>query len=229
MREVERVRKVYRERDRNGKYRDYSIFNPFALFIFQQREKAIIKALKSHGMIHLSDKEILDVGCGMGDILRQFISYGAKPEHLHGIDLLPERIKIAKKLSPDIDFQYGNADSLPFKKEYFDIILQFTMFTSILNTEMKKKIAVGLLAALKQNGIILWYDYHISKPSNSDVHGVKKREIKSLFPDCVFNFKRITLAPPITRILAPYSFLSCYLLEKIPFLCTHFLAVIKKH
>ena len=106
MREVERIRKVYRERDRNGRVKDYSIFNPFALFTFQQREKAIIKALKSHGMIHLSNKEILDVGCGMGDILRQFVSYGGKPEHLHGIDLLPERIKIEKKLSPNIDFQY---------------------------------------------------------------------------------------------------------------------------
>ena len=229
MGEAERIKEVYRKRDLNGKSREYTKFNPSALFIFQQREKAIIQALKSNGMIYLADKKILDVGCGTGDILRQFINYGAKPEHLHGIDLIPERIKIAKKLSPNIDFHYGNAENLPFKKQYFDIVLQFTMFTSILNIEMKRKIAEEILASLNQNGVILWYDYFISKPSNPDVHGVKKREIKSLFPDCIFNFKKITLAPPITRVLAPYSFLSCYLLEKIPFLCTHFLTVIKKH
>ncbi|MBU1614671.1 hypothetical protein KJ693_05080 [bacterium] len=34
---------------------------------------------------------------------------------------------------------------------------------------------------------------------NPDVRGVKKREIKQLFPNCTFDFHRTTLAPPITR------------------------------
>ncbi len=37
-----------------------------------------------------------------------------------------------------------------------------------------------MLRVLKPNGIILWYDYFISKPTNPDVKGVGKREIKRL-------------------------------------------------
>jgi hypothetical protein len=60
------------------------------------------------------------------------------------------------------------------------------------------------------------------------VRGVKKREIHRLFPGCRIELRRITLAPPLVRVLAPYSWLSCYLLERIPWLCTHYLGVIRK-
>jgi len=53
-------------------------------------------------------------------------------------------------------------------------------------------------------------------------------EIQSLFPGCDVRLKRITLAPPLTRRVAPYSWLVCYLLSKVPFLCTHYLGVIRK-
>jgi len=57
---------------------------------------------------------------------------------------------------------------------------------------------------------------------------VGKKEIKQLFLNCSFHFKRVTLAPPLARMIAPYSLLLCYLLEKIPLLCTHYLAVISR-
>lgn len=93
---------------------------------------------------------------------------------------------------------------------------------------MKANIAKEMLRVLKPEGIILWYDYYISKPTNPDVKGVGKKEIKRLFPNCSFHFKQAILAPPLARVIAPYSPLLCYLLEKIPFLCTHYLAVIRK-
>ena len=34
--------------------------------------------------------------------------------------------------------------------------------------------------------------------------------------------------PPLARVLAPYSYLACYLLEKFPLLCTHYLGAIRK-
>ncbi|MBU1627041.1 hypothetical protein KKB18_06695 [bacterium] len=68
----------------------------------------------------------------------------------------------------------------------------------------------------------------MNNPRNPDVRGVKKREIQHLFPNCTFDFRRITLAPPITRLLAPCSWLVCYLLEKLNVLNTHYLVGIKK-
>ncbi len=101
-----------------------------------------------------------------GQILRDFIKYGARPENLYGIDLLPDRIEEARRVSPNIDFRYGNAEELPYEEEFFDIVIQFTVFTSILDMNMKKKVAGEMLRVLKPSGSILWYDYHMNNPKN---------------------------------------------------------------
>ena len=106
--------------------------------------------------------------------------------------------------------------------------MQFTAFTSILENRMKRNIAEEMLRVLKSDGIVLWYDYFLSKFTNPDVRGIGKREIRRLFPNCTRDFNKVTLAPPIARAVAPYSFLLCYLLEKMPWLRTHYLVVIKK-
>lgn len=147
---------------------------------------------------------------------------------MHGIDLLKDRVKRAKELSPNIDLVCRNAESIHFADKTFDIILQSTTFTSILNVNMKRRIATEMLRVLKNDGIILWHDFRYDNPKNPDVKGIEKREIIELFPNCRYDFNKITLAPPIARKLAPISWLACYLLEKIPFLRTHYLVIIKK-
>jgi SAM-dependent methyltransferase len=122
----------------------------------------------------------------------------------------------------------ANAAFLPFAAAAFDLVVQSTLFTSILDPVMKETVAGEMLRVLKPRGVILWYDYHVDNPWNPDVRGVKKREIHSLFPGCRIELHRVTLAPPLARVLAPYSFLLCSLLEKLRILNTHYLGVIKK-
>ena len=78
------------------------------------------------------------------------------------------------------------------------------------------------------NQLILWYDFHVNNPSNPDVKGVRKREIAELFPNCRIELWRVSLAPPIVRILAPHSLLACYILERLKIFNTHYLGVIRK-
>jgi ubiquinone/menaquinone biosynthesis C-methylase UbiE len=228
MNEVSRIIEAYARRDASGKSRLYSTFNPEVLLINQQRERGIIKILKENDVTDLANKRILDVGCGKGGVLRDFIKYGAQPELCYGIDILPDRIEDAKKISPNISFRCGNAEELQYDNGFFDIILLFTVFTSIFDIQMKKMIVKEILRVLNEQGMILWYDYHINNPFNRDVKAVKKKEIYDLFPGCAINLKRITLAPPLARTLAPHSVLLAQLLEKIPLFCTHYLGVIKK-
>ena len=56
----------------------------------------LLRTLKRFKGLELLDKKILDVGCGSGGVLRDFIKYGALPENLYGIDLLEDRIERAK-------------------------------------------------------------------------------------------------------------------------------------
>lgn len=228
MTEVEEIKYRY-ERRKKLPAGLYTHFNKANLFIIHQREIKFLELLDQYGMNPLKDKIILEVGCGNGGWLREFMKYGSLPENLHGIDILEERVAWGKLISPNIHITQGNAEHLDFPSKTFDIVFQSTVFTSIHDTEMKKQIAGEMLRVLKNNGIILWYDFRYDNPWNPDVKGVKKDEIKMLFPDCYYKFNTITLAPPIARKLAGISWLACYLLEKVPLLRTHYLAVIRKN
>ncbi len=207
----------------------YSWFSPGNLFMVQERERRLLTLLKRHGFAALKTRKILEIGCGRGYWLREFIKWGARSEDITGVDLLPDRIAEARSLCPEgVKLYCGNAAHLEFKDSTFDIVLQSTAFTSILDPTMKQQIATEMLRVLKPDGLILWYDYHVNNPWNPDVRGVKKKEIYQLFPSCQVELQRITLAPPLARRLAPYSWIGCYLLERIPWFCTHYLGVIRK-
>lgn len=228
MDEIEEIRKRYEKRKSLPEKSRYSYFNSGNLFIIQGREKKILELLNKYGMNHLGDKKILDIGCGTGGWLRDFIQWGARPENLYGIDLLEDRIEEARKISPNINFICGNAEKLDFPDNNFDIVLQATCFTSIFDLEMKKNIAKEMLRTLKDEGIILWYDFRYNNPKNPDVKGIEIKEIRELFPNCQYDFNLITLAPPLVRRLAPQNWLLCEILGKIPLLRTHYLVIIKK-
>ncbi len=224
--EEKRIREAYARR-RSGSL--YSRFNRAYLFMVQEREQCFLRLLARYGFAQLKTKKILEIGCGNGDLLRDFIKWGARPDNLFGIDLIPDRVAEAINVCPKtVKIRQGNAAALQFPDELFDVVLQSTVFTSVLDGSMKRQIAAEMCRVLKPTGLILWYDYHMDNPKNPDVKGVKLQEIGALFPKCEVRMKRITLAPPIARRFASYSWLLCYFLSKIPWLCTHYIGVIRK-
>jgi len=197
--------------------------------MIQERERRLLTLLNRYGFASLKEKKILEVGCGTGYWLREFIKWGALPENVTGIDLLADRVSKARRLCPPaVRIQCASAAQLPFANERFDLVLQSTVFTSILDPDLKRRVAAEMMRVVKPEGLILWYDYYVNNPWNSDVRGVKRREIALLFSGCRIELERITLLPPLARLLAPYSYLGCHLLEKLPPLCTHYLGVIQK-
>jgi SAM-dependent methyltransferase len=224
--EEARIRAAYARRQ--GDLR-YSWFNAGHLFMMQGRERRVLALLKRHRFEPLHLKKILEIGCGTGYWLREFVKWGARPENITGIDLLPDRVAEAKRLTPAaVKVQCGSAAALSFPDSTFDLVLQSTVFTSVLDPGLRQRMASEMLRVIKHEGLILWYDYHVGNPWNPDVAGVKKQQIYQLFADCRIELRRITLAPPLVRFLAPRSWLACYVLEKMPRFCTHYLGVIRK-
>lgn len=226
--ELDRIRAEYGRRDADPLLVDrYSLFDAANLFMIQGRERAIIAALKAEGMTSLCGLRILDVGCGSGAETRSLLAYGASPRLLHGVDMLAERIAVARHLAPHLHYIRGDAGHLPYATAAFDVVMQFTMFSSILDSELRRQTAYEMLRVLKPGGLILWYDFWLN-PTNRATRGVQPTEIKLLFPNCRYRFHRMTLAPPIARRVVPHSWLTAQLLECLPFLRTHYLAVIRK-
>src|SRR5437899_2254515 len=225
--EEARIRAAYAKREEADAR--YSWFSPAYQFMMQQRERRLLALFRRYDCEKLAAKKILEVGCGTGQWLRDFIKWGARPENVTGIDLLADRVSKARRSCPPaVRIQCASAAQLPFSNERFDLVLQSTVFTSILDSDLRRRVAAEMMRVVKPDGLILWYDYHVNNPWNNDVRGVKRREIYQLFPNCRIKLERITLLPPLARLLAPYSYLGCYLLEKLPPLCTHYLGIIRK-
>lgn len=117
---------------------------------------------------------------------------------------------------------------LPFESGQFDLVVQFTVFSSILDLAIKEVLAQEMLRVMRKDGMILWYDFFINNPSNPDVKGIRKQEIVQLFSGCHVDLRKISLAPPLTHLLAPYSWLGCYLLERVRLFNTHYLGVFRR-
>lgn len=223
--EEDRIRIAYSRRVSDGRY---SYFNAGHLFMLQQRERRLLDLLRCQGCARLDTIRVFEIGCGTGHWIRQFIQWGARPENVGGVDLLEERVAEAARLCPrGVSLSCGNAAALDHPDASFDIVLQSTAFTSILDAAMKQQIAAEMLRVLAPTGLIVWYDYRVNNPSNPDVRGIGRQEVEQLFPGCRVELQSITLAPPLSRRIAPVSVLCCQALESIPLLRTHLLGVIR--
>ncbi|GBC92254.1 Phthiotriol/phenolphthiotriol dimycocerosates methyltransferase [bacterium HR15] len=226
--EVERIRAVYRRRE-VMKLTTYNPLDIGAFYLLTSRDRYMIRILRTFltPTRTLQEIRILDVGCGDGSVLRRLVLLGARPENLCGIDLLEEHIQHAQQVSPNIRFIVGSAEILPFEDESWDLVLMFMIMSSILDSEMQHRVAAEVMRVLKPDGAILWYDFW-TNPINPDTIGMTRARIRALFPGHPCKLRRITLAPPIARRLARISWPLCWVLEAIPFLCTHYMGLIYK-
>jgi ubiquinone/menaquinone biosynthesis C-methylase UbiE len=224
--ELARIEAAYSRR--KNRFR-YTFFERATLFAVQERERKLLAMLADLGLESLEKVRILEVGCGTGFWLREFVRWGAQPENIHGIDLLPERIAEARRLcSVGVKLECGSATRLKFANSEFDLVLQSTMFTSILDRQVKTQIAGEMLRVLRPKGCIIWYDFRVDNPRNSDVRGIKIGEIRMLFPGCCVNLHKLTLAPPLARPVARISSALHSAFSSISPLRTHYLALIRR-
>jgi SAM-dependent methyltransferase len=222
--EEERLRSAYISR-RDDDWR-YSWLNPSQVHQLQEQHRAVLGLMRAAGYASLAQVSALEIGCGTGHWLRQLIDWGAEPARLTGIDLLDGRIETAKRLCPaKVTLRVGNAAAIESADASFDIVMQFTVFTSILDAELRQAVASEMVRVAKPDGLIIWYDFHTPSP-NKNVKAIKKQEIVRLFPNCDIKIRRITLAPPIVRFLQPRVAWLVGLLNLVPLLRTHYLAVI---
>src|SRR5258708_29070553 len=161
--ELSRLKSEYRWRDSGNIPADrYSHFNESALLHSQSLERNLLALLRRHGCTDLHEKKILDVGCGTGGHLQRFLDYGAIPTNLFGIDLMAHRIEQAKQRQPAINWQVGSAHRLPYKDASFDLVMNFVVFSSILDEPLRQQIAGEMWRAVRTGGLLFLFYFLLS-------------------------------------------------------------------
>jgi ubiquinone/menaquinone biosynthesis C-methylase UbiE len=221
-----RLAAEYERREREVPPDFYSLARPANLFFRHGQERALLRGLRVGGMLPLAGKRILEVGCGEGQWFATFESFSATRDHLAGIDLDGARADACRSRFPGADVRQGDAAALPWGDSAFDIVFQSTLFTSILKASFRDRVAAEMQRVLRPGGAILWYDFVYDNPANPNVRGIRRAELRRLFPRCTIAAWRVTLAPPLARRLVSLSWTLAALLESIRALNTHDLAVI---
>jgi SAM-dependent methyltransferase len=223
VRETDRIREAYARRAATGADERYALDDPANRYLFERRERDLVALLRRHGHMPLAGRDIIDVGCGNGALLRDLVRLGADAERCHGIDLLPDRIAAGRDSDHRMTLRAGDASSLPYAEASFDIALQFTLLSSVLDDAMRRAIAGDTMRVLRPGGVLVWYDF-VWNPGNRDTRGIGRSELRRLYAGCRIDARRVTLAPPIARRVARISPRLCAALEAVPLLRSHLLA-----
>jgi hypothetical protein len=109
-----------------------------------------------------------------------------------------------------------------------DLVLQSTVFSSLLDDAFQQRLAHTMWQWLKPGGAVLWYDFTVNNPRNPDVRGVPLRRVQALFPQGRITHRRVTLAPPLARAVCALHPALYGVFNVLPLLRTHVLAWVHK-
>jgi SAM-dependent methyltransferase len=206
----------------------YAATNPGHMFIRQTIERALVRMLGEAGVLPLADRRVLDVGCGEGQWLADLETLGATRDRLAGLDLVEARVDAARARLEGADIRRGDASSLPWEDESFDLVVQSMMFSSILDPDVRARAAREIDRVLAREGLVLWYDFFVDPPGNPGARGVGRRDVAGLFPGYLMRWRRVTLAPPLARLLVPRARPLASLLQALRVFDTHAMATLTR-
>ena len=207
----------------------YRADRPEVQQMLREREAALRRLFASQGWHTLQDKRVLEVGCGSGGNLQRLLQMGFRAEHLAGIELLPERFQAARTSLPEaVRLIEGDACGVDWPPQSLDAVLVATVFSSLLDDAFQQRLAHTLWRWVKPGGGVVWYDFTVDNPRNPDVRGVPLSRLRELFPEGLVRHERVTLAPPIARLVCRLHPSLYGAFNAWPLLRTHVLAWVGK-
>jgi SAM-dependent methyltransferase len=207
----------------------YSVLKPDVWQTLQERQRALLALFARIGWADLASKRLLEVGCGGGANLLELLRFGFAPEHLSGVELLPDRHAQARRVLPEaLALHGGDALQLDLPAASQDAVFVSTVFSSLLDDAFQQRLADAMWRWLAPGGGVLWYDFTMNNPRNPDVRGVPLKRVRQLFPHGIVQFRRVTLAPPIARTVTRVHPSLYTLFNTVPMLRSHVLGWIAK-
>lgn len=215
---IEQIRDAYARRA-PGDLR-YHPLNPAQLHALQERERVLAHLLCAHGWTDTASLRVAELGCGAGGNLLGLIRLGCSARLLTGVELLPERLALARQQLPaELRLLGGDARSAAIAAGSQQLVLMATLLSSVLDDGLQQQLADTAWSWLQPGGAILGYDFAVDNPANPDVRGVPVARWRQLFPQAVdVEVRRLTLAPPLARRLPGWAL---PVFNALPLLRTH--------
>lgn len=225
--EPERIRQAYLRYEADPAVRRrWDPANAGTRAIHAERREALRDLLAAEGRLPLARQRVLDVGCGSGEVLASLVDDGAEPDLLYGVDLRADAIDEARRAHPGMHWQSGNAERIELPSASFDLVLAFTVFSSILDERVQQQVASEMGRVLSDTGVLLWYDFRLPSPNRS-VRRLTKSDVEHLFPSMRCHLHSTSLLPPVARKLGPFDRHLTPWLLRVPFLRSHLLGLLE--
>ena len=218
MSEQDEIRATYERYATSGRDRLWDRSNRGYARLSRERDAAVVALVRAS--LPAAGGRILDVGCGDGS-LAAFAGDAGVAADWTGIDLLPDRIEVARSRVPGARFVVGSADALPFDDRSFDVAAALTLFSSLPSRELETGVAREIGRVVKPGGWLVWYDLRYGNPTNPGVHGVPAARLADLFAGWAIDVRTVSLAPPLARRLGPLTPVAYPILHAIPPLRSH--------
>lgn len=222
--EIERIKYVYgKYSPHSSKWSNNNIRNKL---IYEERFENLKNLLELHN-ININNSKILDAGCAGGNFFASLLKSGIEEENIYGIDIRKNRIEDAKKKFPKSNLRLMDARIMDFQNDSFDIVLAFTLYSSILDKNIRKQISKEIVRVLNKGGVLLYYDIRYNNPFNRNVYKMTASDIDYLFPSMKKTLMPLTVSPPLIRKMGTLSRRFYPLLANLNLFKTHYLGLLK--
>lgn len=188
-----------------------ALINPHPYLCQRQRHRRLREALVACGWgdaERLRGLTALDVGCGSGSNLAWLVELGAEPANLTGVDLVEQRIEVARARFSGMRFLAGDFLQADVGGP-FDLVMLLAVLTSVTNPELKRRIARRALDLVKPGGVFFFYDLVTRRPARgtSDYQCLTFDELDALVaPRKLRYFRRDLLKSDVAeRLIARFG------------------------
>jgi SAM-dependent methyltransferase len=199
MSEIDKIHERYSRRVQKNSLLTKSGVDYFVHYMRCEREFKATRLLIKH-LGDLSDKKVLEVGAGSGDNALFLKRTGFDWNHIYLNELLPQRLSALKSWFPKERIFEGDICQIKKPDFAFDLIFQSTVFSSVLDQDLRHQMINQIKSLLKPGGYFLWYDFIYNNPSNPDVAGIPVKEVQALCSGFeLIASEKVTLLPPLGR------------------------------